>query len=233
MSHTLSLYRLQQTDTRVDRIDTRISDLQKIWHDDETLKTAILESTKADGDCHEAKRLLNHAETMVQDQNLKIEQTEASLYSGVVRNPKELQDLQNDVSSLKRYLVTLEDRLLEAMLYYEEIEKVRQDKSINLARENQRVADQNLEINQELKELDREKERLAAERQAISDSIPEELLSLYEELRKQKRGVAVASLSENSCGTCGTTLTQAVTQAVRMNMRMSFCPSCGRILYGN
>ena len=38
----------------------------------------------------------------------KLQQAEASLYGGTVRNPKELQDLQAEVASLKKHLITLD-----------------------------------------------------------------------------------------------------------------------------
>ncbi len=56
-------------------------------------------------------------------QKVKIEQTEATLYGGKVRNPKELQDLQNEAAALKRYLAVLEDRQLEQMIALEDVEK--------------------------------------------------------------------------------------------------------------
>ena len=66
---------------------------------------------------------MKQSEAEVEKQRIKIEQTEASLYGGHVHNPKELQDLQKDVASLKRHLETLEERQLEAMLVVETIRK--------------------------------------------------------------------------------------------------------------
>ncbi len=67
-----------------------------------------------------ADRAVKQAEVDAQNQRLKIEQIEASLYSGKGHSPKELLDLQDDVAALKRHLITLEDTQLEAMLAAEE-----------------------------------------------------------------------------------------------------------------
>jgi uncharacterized protein len=48
--------------------------------------------------------------------------SEASLYGGKIRNPKELQDLQVEIAALKRRTATLEDEQLEAMLAVEDAE---------------------------------------------------------------------------------------------------------------
>ena len=79
----------------------------------------------------------------VNKQKVKIEQSEASLYSGNVTNPKELQDLQNEAAALKRYLVTLEDRQLEAMLEVETAEQSKQAALDKLEGVKARLADQN------------------------------------------------------------------------------------------
>ncbi|NIM05125.1 MAG: hypothetical protein GTN65_05800, partial [Armatimonadetes bacterium] len=62
----------------------------------------------------------------VEDQRLKIQKTDEALYGGSVANPKELEDLQMESEALKRYLETLEDRYLEAMLEQDEA-----DESVN------------------------------------------------------------------------------------------------------
>ena len=122
MSQTLSLYRLQQTDSQMDRVQARLLAIQKILEDDETLRQAGEQVKAADKQRLVTEQSLHQAEAAVQAQRVKIEQTESSLYGGSVHNPKELQDLQNDVAALKRHHVTLEDRLLEAMLASEAAE---------------------------------------------------------------------------------------------------------------
>ena len=74
-------------------------------------------------------------------------------------------------------------------------------------------------------------DRLETERQAVVASISSDTLKLYERLRQQKRGLAVTTAKDASCDTCGATLTAAEWQLARSPGQMSYCPSCGRILY--
>jgi len=69
-----------------------------------------------------AEQALMQAEGNVHDQLIKIEQTQSSLYGEKSHSPKELQDLQNDLASLKRHLVVLEDLQIEAMIASETTE---------------------------------------------------------------------------------------------------------------
>jgi len=233
MSQTLSLYRLQQTDTRLDQVQARLQAIQKILKDDAMLREANVQSEVAEKSRLAAERAMLKAENAVEAQRVKIEQSEASLYGGQVHNPKELQDLENEVAALKRYLVTLEDRLLEAMLACEEAEAAHKAAQEALQAARARWADQNQSLGQEGTALQKESEKLIAERQAIASAISEENLVLYDELRHQRRGVAVAGITENACDACGAVLTPAQQQAACSASQMMRCPSCGRILYGS
>jgi predicted nucleic acid-binding Zn-ribbon protein len=150
-----------------------------------------------------------------------------------VQNPKELQDLQLDVVSLKNHLAALEDRLLEAMLAMDEANKGHKNAQAALKTAQDRWAQQNLELQAEQSELQKELQKLALERDALAGTISEGNVRLYDQLRQQRRGVAVAGISDNTCNACGSTLTPAQAQAVRSAIEMARCPSCGRILYGN
>jgi uncharacterized protein len=79
--------------------------------------------------------------------------------------------------------------------------------------------------------LHREVTRLDSERQAVAVAIPPSDIELYNHLRKNKRGVAVAVVSEESCLACGAGLTPAECQSARSPSQLVYCSSCGRILY--
>ena len=77
------------------------------------LRAANEHFTTVDSKHKDAERALKLSESEVEKQQIKIQQTEASLYGGKVHNPKELQDLQKDIVSLKRHLETFSQRQLQ------------------------------------------------------------------------------------------------------------------------
>jgi uncharacterized protein len=233
MSQTLSLYRLQQVDSQLDRVHARLEAIQKLLDDDAELRLARerLEATSAL--CQSADLELKKAEADAQNIRIKIEQTEASLYGGKGHNPKELLDLQNDVAALKRHLITLEDIQLEAMMTVEKSASENEDAQDKLETTQNHSADQNHGLENEKAALLRELDKLISERTATADPIPQEALRVYDQLRQQRRGLAVAVINDNSCTACGSGLTAAQVQASRAASKMAFCPSCGRILYGS
>jgi len=233
MSQTLSLYRLQQIDSHIERAQARLAIIAQELENDQQLRLAGQAAQDAETAHQSAGRALRKAEADVEAQRIKIEQIEASLYGGAVRHPKELQDLQNDAAALKRHLTTLEDRLLEAMLAAETAEASSQAASGNAQAQREHRMTQDQGLRQEQETLQREIERLKTEHGAVVGNIPQEAISLYDKLRQERRGVAVSAVSDSSCGACGSTLTMAQIQAARSGGEVAFCPSCGRILYAS
>jgi len=233
MSAALGLYRLQQVDSQIDQIQVRLKAIQQTLENDVVLRAASEHFTTVDGKHKDAERTLKLSESEVEKQQIKIQQTEASLYGGKVHNPKELQDLQKDIVSLKRHLETLEERQLEAMLAIEDTEKNLQTAKTDLERVQSNLKEQNKDLAQESETLRKDLERLNSERQAVVTDIASQALNVYDQLRKQKRGIAITTVTDNSCEACGTTLTPSQQQTARSTSQLFHCPTCGRILFAN
>jgi predicted nucleic acid-binding Zn-ribbon protein len=233
MSQTLSLYRLQQIDTQIDRLQARLQAIQKILDDETELRQLIDQYDTAELRCQIAENALKQAETDVQNQFIKLEQTRSNLYAAKSHSPKELLDLQNDVSALKRFLAVLEDRQLEAMQESETAEADRQIAQSKVEHARSERSEKNQNLLHEQTNLNIDLERFFIERNAVSGPIPSTEIGLYDQLRLQRRGVAVAVIGDNSCGACGSNLSLAQIQSARSSTQVMLCPSCGRILYGS
>jgi len=231
MSASLGVYRLQQVDSQIARAQAQLDAILKTLENDAELREALSRVEAAKKDHHQAHHELKAAEMNVLNQQIKIQQAEASLYGGSIQNPKELQDLQNDITSLKKYLVTLEERELEAMAKVETVDAVLQKANKDLESLQSRLGDQHKKLLGEQTALLKDLERLSEEREAAIAPIESRLLETYENLRRQKRGIAVAEINDNSCAACGSTLTAAMQQSARSSSLITHCPTCGRILY--
>ena len=232
MSLSFKLYRLQQIDSQLDRARARLREIEAALSEDQAIRLAKARLQEAEDALQSNRKLLRQAENAVQEQRLKIEQTEATLYSGRVRNPKELQDMQNEAAALKRYRIVLEDRQLEVMIAVEETEAVQKTANAELETVVSQFAKQHSDLNQEKTVLLNDIERTENERKATVGSIPAEPLKLYEQLRQQRRGIAVAKVTDKACSACGSTLNAVLLNAARSPNQISRCDICGRILYG-
>lgn len=231
MNQPFHLYRLQQIDLQIDRAEVSLASLNRLLSGDETIREAAQAVEEAGKTLHLAQQKLKQTEFSVRDQQLKIAQSEAKLYSGKLHNPKELQDLQKEIASLKKHLSVLEDLQLEAMMKTEESEEAAAaaQKSLVAAQAafSEKSAGWSGQKEQELHIL----ERLRSERDAALTLVTPDSIQTYTFLRRRKSGVAVTTAKDGSCTVCGATIRPSELQEARTAQVFVYCGSCGRILY--
>lgn len=225
------LYHLQKLDSRLDSIKDRLKSISSILNSDARIAVAekVLDEKKKAFSVQQKK--LQLIEESIHAKRMKIEQSEASLYGGGIKNPKELQDLQKEIVSIKSTILSLEESELAAMFDVENAEKEVTVAEDALKTVMTTVACSQSQLMAERTELEQTVHKLEQERPAIVSQISSSSLDLYEELRKKKRGIAVAAVEERCCSLCGTELTPAEFQAAKSPSTLFYCASCGRLLY--
>lgn len=231
MSLISILYRLQEIDRQLDTTLLSLKNVEQQLSDDSLVEAAEKRILDAEHIYQNGLKKLREAQNKSQSIRLKIEQSEASLYGGKIQNPKELQDLQNEISSLKRLITTLEDHELEEMMAVEEAEAQYKSEKAAISSIQGEQIEKHAMLKGEKTKLEEKINRLKAERKVTLPAISTSDLSLYEQLRKTRNGVAVAKISSRACGACGTTLTAALVQSTQLTGQIIRCPTCGRILY--
>ena len=233
MNQSQHLFQLQLVDSQFDKNEYRIKEIIKILADHASINDAELQVKRDKSNLHQANQVLRDLEEKSREINLKIETSEKSLYGGKIQNPKELQDIQNEIASLKRRFSSLEDDQLSTMLTIEKMES-----ELNLSSgilNNANLTQEELHSNliQEQMDIQKTNDKLKIERTAILASISPENLNTYQTIRLQKRGVGVVNIVEDTCSACGSTIRPAEKQAAKSPLQIAFCSSCGRILYAD
>jgi predicted nucleic acid-binding Zn-ribbon protein len=226
MSRVSSLYRLQELDLQISRSHERIAEIDVLLADDEEVTTARADFESKEEQLAEARAANAKADHEVESQRAKIENTQKALYGGSVTNPKELEDLQLESESLKRYLDTLEDRLLEEMVALEEAE-------LKHAQASQKLTELVARKSGEADRLDLLStiKRTETEREAALSNISAEDMKTYDKFRRRFDGIALALLTSGNCGVCGVDLARSKEQEIRGGNTLVYCDQCGRILY--
>jgi predicted nucleic acid-binding Zn-ribbon protein len=232
MTSTADLWRLQETDTALDARRASLADAEsRVGESDEVLALR----SRAD----ELRQRLRAAQTDQKDIDLEAEglkarigPAETKLYSGQIKNPKELADLQADIDQLKRHVRAVEDRDLEAMATVESIDNEARKVAAELAALEAAWMSEQTELKDRIERLTGEIAVLDAERGERADIIDTELLKRYEHVRRAHQGRAVAKLDRNLCTGCRISLpTNVVNKARASGDSLVFCPNCERILY--
>ncbi len=230
MSKAELLLDLQEVDLTIDRLTKRLTEVRAAQRETDELiaaRNAAQDAEQLGVKSRATRQDLELADAALDE---KIKQAEKRLYSGLVKNPKELLDLQNDISSLHRQKATLDDQLLEAMVALEDAEGAL-NRAV-AARDHIEVkwnGDQS-ELMTEQAQLERELAQHTHEQAAARAQLSLTDLSLYDQLRRRKGGLAVVELMGNACGGCSVRVTANVLQQLGQADQLARCGNCERIL---
>src|SRR5262245_46809119 len=134
MSRAASLLQLQGIDLEMDAKQNRQRAIDAALGDDPAVKQAQRDLLEAQTQLHVARVGVKNLEYENQSLGKKIAEVDSRMYGGKVSNPKELQDLQNDLASLQRRREALEERQFEALLNAEAAEIQHKDVQHRLER---------------------------------------------------------------------------------------------------
>jgi predicted nucleic acid-binding Zn-ribbon protein len=230
MNRSHLLYRLQAIDLEISNGQRRLEEVEAGLGESEELRQARRVSQKAEDELNHWRTTLRDLELEARSLNAKITSVEERLYSGRVTNPKELANLQDEVSYLKRRRSDLEDRQLEAMVEVEEHEAEVDSKKASLVQIEAEWSQTQKRLTEERSELEERLAHLKKKRVKLEKTIGAEDLAMYGELRSRKGGQAVALLKGGVCQACRVTLPTSQVQQVHVGDALSFCSSCQRIL---
>ncbi len=230
MSQPAQLLRLQRIDDQLRAGKQRLGEVIQGMNEPQSLLD-LRESAET------AQQTLAAAQTKQRDLELqfaglssKHKESNDHLYSGKIKNSRELADLQQEVQMLQRRKEFLEEDVLENLELVEAAaEKV--------ADANEVLAAAETEWQVKYKDLQAEKIALATSlngligrRKQRMATIDKRMLKTYLQLSQKKRnGVAVATLKINKCTGCQTTQPAMIVKQVEQG-ELVYCNSCGRIL---
>ena len=225
------LHEVQQADTELARLRDALAGLDT----GDELAAQIQEAQR------ELARLLQQhraTEKEATDRDLELKtleekkaKFERDLYSGTVHNPRQLSDLQGEVTMLAREIGKVEDRLLELM---ESLEGERSDIQQQEAR--MKDLEGRLEAVRARYEntggrLQHDITELEAKRRERASHVRAQLLKRYEQIRTRQGNLGLVKLTGTTCPGCRITLPSETVKGLKGGRQDLTCENCGRMLF--
>lgn len=229
MSVTKQLYELQEVDLELESTEQALSQIASQLGENQALLKARAELESDNKNLEELRHQQRSAEWEVDDLVTKLTSDEEKLYSGRIKNPKELESLQHEVDLMKARRSKLEDRTLEIMSQVELTEASVANKSSELEKLEAEWCDEQRRLSAEMERLKIVESDLKQKWQLLSATIEPGVVEFYCELKK-KKGMAVSKVEQGICRICRISLSTTELQKARGSSLVQ-CSSCGRILF--
>src|SRR5438309_1027134 len=191
MTDVAELLSLQDTDVALDRALSRLAEIEAALGESEELVAARETAADKATTAHDVRSQQKDLELAADTIRGKAAEIEKKLYGGSVKNPKELQDLDADLRSLKEQTRKREDELLALLVQIEEAQAERQAAESALAVVEAAWRRSQDELLAEKAEIEPEVESLRGIRNSQATEVDRRLISLYDLLRERRGGTAV------------------------------------------
>lgn len=230
MSQARALYHVQEIELAIIDRRKRIKEIDAQLEDNAVVQQAQAELDDAQEKLDTILKQVKEVETQIESVTIKKKQTESRLYSGNVKNPKELQDMQAEIESLNRRQTTLDDKLLELMVERDEARDLRDLTEEEYNNIKQTWEAEHADLLNEKDQLTSESEQMMLDRKEALKVVQPDTMKEYNSLRTTKANRPVASLENKSCTVCGIEQNGAIISAVNKDDKLVKCQNCGRIL---
>jgi len=230
---TTRLLAIQGVDTAIDRLRSRIlaleqgTELSAVRAEADSAEERYGElRLKLDEIARDQVRFEREIDSMTQKERAE----QARMYDGSIVNAKELEALQHEISSVQQRRSDREDELLVLLEIREQLEAdatAAEQVTTTLRAKAEEAA---VVASDELARIDGEVTERVAERQAIVPEIEPDVLELYEDLRRLKKGVGAAALVDGVCQACHEQLSAVVLDKLKRTDGIRRCEHCRRIL---
>lgn len=230
MAAVADLLSLQDIDLELDKELARLSEIEEALGESEELTQAHAISEEKAVAVQALRVEQKDLELYADEVRNKAAEIEKKLYSGSVKNPKELQDYDADLKSLREETKRRDEKLLAMLVLVDEAETelaVASETLSTIEDEWRRGQDGML---QEKATIEPEVARLQTLRAEEAVGFERNLMSLYNLLRERRGGRAVAKVERGMCQGCRISLPMSVIQRARTGNGLVQCVSCERIL---
>ena len=223
---------LQKVDAEIYQLKRELAGIPSLLKKNEAdfeKKKAVLKAAEAE---HQALYLKQkEKENSLQTQEEKIKKLQTQLYQ--LKSNKEYSAMDMEIKSFKADHSVLEEEILRLLDAVDQAKARCVKEKEHLNREEMKFKEVAEELKKRSLEGTEEIQHHEEKRKAFVPQIEPRLLAQYERILKNREGLALVPVKNNSCGGCHMELPPQVVHEVYLQDKLIICESCARILYGS
>lgn len=165
---------------------------------------------------------------IVSQEKEKLTKSEQKLTA--VKNNKEYQAVQKEITQLKKTINNLEEQEKTRIEALASIEKEFQDIESEFNSVNKEHESVLIKVKDEINSIERDLNDAKEKKNKSLSSLPEELKKRYTKIYENKDGIGISVIQENRCSVCNIALPRQLCNDILKGDRVFHCPSCQRVI---
>ncbi|MFZ5863867.1 MAG: zinc ribbon domain-containing protein [Nitrospirota bacterium] len=224
------LIRLQELDSHVDALTEQRRQAPALVEEAaKPVREAEAELAKAKSAFETMTRERRDKEQDLKEREDRIEKLKGR--SGDIKSNKEYQAHLFEIELAQQEKGTLEERLLELMDRIEVTQQTVKSQEDAVAVRKREFEKERTRLEGELRAMQAEADRLAAEAAAMTQQLAPASRQAYERLKSTRKGLAVVAVKNGACQGCRLALPPQLIADLRKNEKLLTCTYCHRMLF--
>ncbi len=225
-----NLVKLQEVEIETASVQARLAGFPRLLTDlDARLKASESAVTLEAGRLSKIQQAYRVQEADAKEIQTRILKSEEKLRS--VKTNKEYQSSLKEIDDLKRSLSAVEDRMIAHLDEMDQVEASVATKENEVKLLSREIEEEKEKIHQSAFSTQEQLDRLNAERAKIIAVIDPDLLKIYETVKQNSGGVAIAVVKNAVCLGCHVNLPPQMFHDLLHFDKLLVCPHCERLIY--
>ncbi|MBI5145571.1 MAG: hypothetical protein HZA27_05260 [Candidatus Omnitrophica bacterium] len=148
-----------------------------------------------------------------------------------LKTNKEYQAMLKQIDDSKADVSVVEDKILQILDQMDKLKAEVDKEKQKLKEEENKFNTRKQAIEERIKEIESGLAQLDTQRKQATPNIDPKILAQYERILQSRDGLAIVSVSDNSCSGCNMFVPPQVINLIKMYERLITCEVCNRILY--
>lgn len=226
------LIRLQETDTRINNLEkkkTNIPELLKAMEKPVEIAREQLNLSKNKIAIINKEKKEKEIELETQEEKIKKQKNRSS----DIKTNKEYEAHLFEIETANKKKTEIEDEMLIILENFEILSREIKEKEEFLKKEEGRISSEKKKYNIDSEEIDEELNKLVLEHKEIEDKIESAHLRKYKQIKDTKKEVVVATVINGTCTGCNMNIPPQLVAEVKKSEKILTCTYCNRILSNN
>lgn len=222
---------LHEVDSRILELQAKADEIKRRLASTAGLDAAKKNLEAADQRYHRIHAELKDSELTQKGMQERAEEHEKHLYSGKVVNPREVEQIEQEIKHLRSSADKLDEKIIRLLEVVPQAESELEKARVEYDRVDKAHEDFRIKASAAGKQMQAEYKELIERRKQIFESLPPNPRTRYMTIQKGTKGTAMAKITKDGqCSKCGVQVSERAIDLARQDKYVT-CDQCKRLLY--